>query len=180
MSWVYCDKSTQFPAADALSPPARPRPTRLAKRATSHSQRQRQEAALAHDVHAWHDERRLAHLVGLEQLRGADGVLRLYRPLRTHYDRRGDRSEYMRDHERRRWDAALAARLTGGGLAREQALAAWLAEGLDEGGFADAWRAWEAGGGLCHHTPCLCGSCPCVTAALAPSAATCCCRCHSR
>ena len=61
--------------------------------------------------------------------------------------------------------------LTGGGLAREQALAAWLAEGLDEGGFADAWRAWEAGGGLCHHTPCLCGSCPCVTAALAPSAA---------
>ena len=68
----------------------------------------------------------MAHLVGLEQLRGADGVLRLYRPLRTHYDRRGDRSEYMRDHERRRWDAALAARLTGGGLAREQALAAWL------------------------------------------------------
>ena len=171
MSWAYCDRFTKFPVADALSPSTRPYPARLAKRAASHSQRQRQEAALARDMQAWHAERRLAHAVGLEQLRGADGVLRLYRPLHTHYDRRGDRNEYMQDHERRRWDAALAAKLPDGRLTREQALAAWLAERLDEGGFDSAWRAWEAGGGLCHHTPCLCGSCPRVTAALAPHAA---------
>ena len=167
MSWAYCDRSTQFPVADALSPPTRPYPTRLARRAASHSQRQRQEAALAHDMQAWHVERRLAHTVGLEQLRGADGILRLYRPLRTRYDRRGDCNEYMQDRERRRWDVALAAKLPDGHLTREHALAAWLAEGLDEGGFDGAWRAWEAGGGLCHHVPCLCGSCPRVTAALA-------------
>ena len=66
-----------------------------------------------------------------------------------------------------RWDVALAAKLPDGHLTREHALAAWLAEGLDEGRFDGAWRAWEAGGGLCHHVPCLCGSCPRVTAALA-------------
>ena len=58
MSWAYCDRFTQFPVADALSPSTRPYPTRLAKRAASHSQRQRQEAALAHDMQAWHAERR--------------------------------------------------------------------------------------------------------------------------
>ena len=107
MSWAYCDRFTKFPVADALSPSTRPYPARLAKRAASHSQRQRQEAALAHDMQAWHAERRLAHAVGLEQLRGADGVLRLYRPLHTHYDRRGDRNEYMQDHERRRAGTSL-------------------------------------------------------------------------